>query len=133
MILPFEGNINPVYPQGIRIYLQATKEIDKGYDKLDISVSNSKDIIDHFISLANKYGLWYLVLMVDNCVGAKNILWQVDNIKISDIHHQSHGYFGLLVIWNVVNQVLPNPLVVSALQNLANNAQEVHKFLTRWS
>ena len=36
-----------------------------------------------------------------------------------------HGYFGLLGIGNVVNKVLPNPLVVSALKNLANNAQEV--------
>ena len=44
------------------------------------------------------------------------------------MHHKPHGYFGLLVIGNVVNQVLPNLLVVSALQNLVNNAQEVNKF-----
>ena len=48
---PFEGNINTGYPQGIKIYLQATKEIGKRDDKLDISVSNVKDIIYHFISL----------------------------------------------------------------------------------
>ena len=33
---------------GIKIYLQDKKDIDKESDKLDISVSNSKDTIDHF-------------------------------------------------------------------------------------
>ena len=48
---PFEGNINTGYPQEIKIYLQATKAIGKRDDKLDISVSNVKDIIYHLISL----------------------------------------------------------------------------------
>ena len=47
------------------------------------------------------------------------------------MHHQEHGLFGLLGIVNVVNKILPNHLVVSALQNLANNAQEVHNFYDR--
>ena len=29
VIRPFEENINPGYPQGIKIYLQATKETEK--------------------------------------------------------------------------------------------------------
>ena len=29
VLSPFKGNINPGYPQGIKIYLQATKEIYK--------------------------------------------------------------------------------------------------------
>ena len=29
VLIPFEGNINPEDPTGIRLYLQATKEIDK--------------------------------------------------------------------------------------------------------
>ena len=37
----FEGNINPGYPTGIKMYLQVTKDIDN---------------VDHSISLANKYG-----------------------------------------------------------------------------
>ena len=47
----FEGNRNTGYLQGIKLYLQATKEIDTEADKLDISVSNAKYIIDSFLSL----------------------------------------------------------------------------------
>ena len=56
VLRPFEGKINPGYPKGLKLYLQANKNIDKETDKLDISVSNAKDIIDHFLSLANKNG-----------------------------------------------------------------------------
>ena len=66
------------------------KEIDKEADKLDISVSNSKDIIDHYLSLAEKYGWGCLKFMVDTGAGDKNILWQVDNIKMVYMHHQAH-------------------------------------------
>ena len=52
----YEGNLNPGDPQGIKLYLQATKEIYKESDKLDISVFNAKDIIYHFLSISNKYG-----------------------------------------------------------------------------
>ena len=38
MLIPFEGNINTVEPQGLKLYLQAEKEIYKEADKLDISV-----------------------------------------------------------------------------------------------
>ena len=69
--------------------------------------------------------------MVDTGTGANNIFRQVENIQISYIHYQAHGYFGLLSIGNIGNQVLPKPLVVSALQNLANNEQEVQKFYDR--
>ena len=90
MLIPFKGNLNCLYPKGIKIYLQATKEIYKEAYKLDISVSNTKYIIDHFISLANKYGWGSLALMADTGAGANNIFPQVDQIHISDIHHQSH-------------------------------------------
>ena len=36
MLGTFEGNINPVNSQGLKMYLQVTKEIDEAYDKLDI-------------------------------------------------------------------------------------------------
>ena len=35
---PFEGNTNLGYPTGLKLYLQATIEIDKETDKLNISV-----------------------------------------------------------------------------------------------
>ena len=48
VLSPFEGNTNTGYPQGIKLYLQSTKKIDKEYDKLDVSFSNDKYIIYHF-------------------------------------------------------------------------------------
>ena len=38
VIRPFEGNINTGDTQRIKLYIQAKREIDKEYDKLDISV-----------------------------------------------------------------------------------------------
>ena len=52
---PFRGNINPVNIQGLKIYIKPTKEIYKEYNKLYISVPNAKDIIDNFLSIANKF------------------------------------------------------------------------------
>ena len=54
-LIPFEGNINYGYPTGLKLYLQSTKDIYKETDKLDISVSNSKDVVEHLLSLDNKY------------------------------------------------------------------------------
>ena len=45
LLNPFEGNINHGDPKGLKIYLKAKEEIDKEADKVDISVSNPKDII----------------------------------------------------------------------------------------
>ena len=73
VLRPFEGDINSGYPTELKLYLQATNEMDKENDKLDISVSNSKDIIDHFISLANKYGWRRLTFTAGTATGAKNI------------------------------------------------------------
>ena len=56
LLIPSEGNINPREPQVIKIYLQAAREIEKETESLDISLSNAKDIINHFLSPANKYG-----------------------------------------------------------------------------
>ena len=69
----FEGNKNPRYSMGIKLYLQASKCIYKETDKLDISVSNYKHIIDHFLSLADKYGLGRLAFMVVTATGTNNI------------------------------------------------------------
>ena len=80
MLSPFEGNTNPGYTQGLNLYLQATKEIDKETDKLDISVSNTKDIIDNFISLATKHGWGRLSFMVEADAGPNNVFRQVYQI-----------------------------------------------------
>ena len=50
--------------------------------------------------------------MVDTGAGASKIFWQVDQIHIEDMKHQSQGYFGMLGIGNVRNNFLPNHLVV---------------------
>ena len=44
VIITFEDNINPGDLKGLKLYLQETKDIYKESDKLDISVSNKKDI-----------------------------------------------------------------------------------------
>ena len=38
MLIPFEWYINTGYQQELKLYLQATKDIDKEADKLDIPV-----------------------------------------------------------------------------------------------
>ena len=98
LLSPFKGNTNTGYPQGLKLYLWATKEIDKEAEKLDISVSNAKYIIDHFPSLAKKYGWGSLAFMVYTGAGAMNIFRQVYQIQFADMHHQAHGYFGLIGI-----------------------------------
>ena len=120
VLSPFKGNINGKDPQGIKLYLQTTKDIKKEADKLDISVSNAKYVVQIFLSLAKKYFCRRLAFMVETSAGDKNIFCQVENIQIADMQVQAFIYFGLGVIGNV-NQFLPNPLFVSALQNLANN------------
>ena len=121
VIIRFEVNKNPGYPQGIKLYIQTTKE----------AISNVKGIIDNFLSLAKKYGWGHLAFMIDTGAGANNIFRQVEQIQISDMHQQAHGYFGLLGIGNVENKVLPKPLAVSGIQNLANNDREVQNFYDR--
>ena len=121
VIMKFKGYINPGYPQGLKLYLLATKEIEKEFDKLNISVSITKEIIDHFLILANKYGRLCLAFIVDTGADANNIFREVDMIQIAYINHKSHVYFGLLGIGNVGDQVLPKNLSVSDLQNLAIN------------
>ena len=68
--------------------------------------------------------------MVRTCAGKKNIFSQVDQINIADMHIQAFGYFVLQVFVNI-NQVLPNPLVVSSPQNLSNTIYEVQNFYDR--
>ena len=48
VIIPFGGNISPRDSTELKISLQATRDTDKGTDKLDISVSNTKDVIYFF-------------------------------------------------------------------------------------
>ena len=130
VLSPFEGKINPGYPHGLKLYLKSTKEIDKESDKLDISVSNAKDIIDHFLSISNKYGWGRLAFMAQTGAGANIIFRQLEHIQLSYIHHESHGKFVLIGIRNVVN-ALPNPLVVLYLINVPTSAQEVQNFYDR--
>ena len=84
---PFEGNKNTGYPQGLKLYLQATKYIYKESGNLDISVSNAKDILDNFLSIDNKYGWVLLLFMVGPDAGTNKIFRQVEQIHIADIHY----------------------------------------------
>ena len=91
VLSPFEGNITPGDLQGQIKYPQLKKKIYKEADKLDISVSNYKDIIDNLLSLANKYSWGLLLLMVNTGLGVKKIFHKVEKIRVAYMHHQAHG------------------------------------------
>ena len=44
VLKPFEGNINPKYPMGIKLYIQETNKIDEETNKLDISLKIAKKL-----------------------------------------------------------------------------------------
>ena len=73
-LILFEGNINPGDQSGLRTHLQGTNDIEKETDKIDISVSNAKYIVDQFLSLDEKYGWGHLAFMVRTYTGGKNII-----------------------------------------------------------
>ena len=125
MLIPFEGDINTGDPQGLKIYLQATNKIEKEDYKINTSLSNDKAIIYHFLSISNKYGLLCLVLMLWTGASAKNFFRRVEKTQMSDMNHQGHWYFGLIVIGNVENNIIPNLLVLSALHILSGSTEEV--------
>ena len=72
--------------------------MDKETDKIDISVWNAKDIVDHFISLANKYGWGLLTFMVNTGAGPKNIFRWVEKILLEGFKNQGHEYFGFYAL-----------------------------------
>ena len=47
--------------------------MDKETDKLDVSVSNTKDIIEHFLRLSNKHVWVSHAFVVNNGTGEKNV------------------------------------------------------------
>ena len=73
LLKPFAGNKNNGDTTRIKLYLQSTKEVDKEFVKLDIPVSNSKDIIYHFLSISKKYVWGHLASVVKTGAGTKNI------------------------------------------------------------
>ena len=49
--------------------------------------------------------------MVRTATGTNNYFRVVEHIHISEIQEQAHGYFGLLVIVNVIDP-LPSPFTI---------------------
>ena len=60
--------------------------------------------------------------MVQTGASENTIFCQVENIQIEDMQVQGLKYFGLHGLGNV-NVAFPIPLIVSYLENLANNQQ----------
>ena len=56
VLRPLEGNIHTRDSYGVKLYLIATRYIEKETDKLYITVKNTKDIVKHFLRLENKCG-----------------------------------------------------------------------------
>ena len=71
--------------------------------------------------------------MVETGADANIIFRKVEKINISDMHHKAHGYFELLSIGNVGNDVLPNNLLVSSLKNLSGYVQQAKISMTECS
>ena len=134
VLSPFEGNINPWDPTDLKLYIQGTKQIDKETYKLYISVSNFKDIVDHFLSLDNKCGWGGLAFMVNTGADTNKIFRVVEQIFIEEIQYQARGYIGLL---RIVNYVSPLPITfkVRDLTHLSDNcgtlSVEIKKFFDR--
>ena len=85
----FKGGTNPGDTHGIKIYLQATKEINIYIYNINVSVSKAKDVADHFHVLAKKYCCSCLVLRTMNLGGDKNILRQLGHVYFSYMNNQS--------------------------------------------
>ena len=85
VLRPFEENINPGDTKALKLYLQATKKIDKETDMIYISVSNTKYIVYHFLSLDNKYIWVRLEFMVNNGAGPKKMSIVVERIIFEEI------------------------------------------------
>ena len=81
VISPFDGNIHTGDPQGIKLYLQVKKDMETESNQLDISVSNSKDVVENFLSLAKKYGWRCLAFMLHTGACDKKKIWQIDKSK----------------------------------------------------
>ena len=95
VLSPFKVNKNHGYYQGFKIYFQATKDIYKKDFEIDVSISNAKYIIDHFLGLLKQYFWVRLALMVHTVAGNKNIFWKVENMYLEDTKAQAWIYFGL--------------------------------------
>ena len=71
--------------------------------------------------------------MVNTGTVAKKIFSVVENIMLEDIQNQAHGYFWLQEVGDL-NQVIPNPLTVSALTlSSGGNAIEIKKSILGWT
>ena len=77
VLRPSKGNINPRNSQGLKIYLQEIRYTEKYTDKLDIAVSNPRDIVEHLLRLAIKYCWGRIAFMVQTSTVNKNIFHQV--------------------------------------------------------
>ena len=110
VLSPFTRNINLGDTQELKLYLQATKEIKKE-TKNDVFVSNAKDVVDHFLVFANKYGWACLTFRVATADGVKNIFWLVENISLTAMKNQAWRCFGLQVShyerWNIYRLTPP--------------------------
>ena len=71
--------------------------------------------------------------MLETGAGPRNFFRQVYEIHISGIEYQAHGYFGLIGIGNVRNNVLPNLFVSSDPKNLNGDSHQIPNFYVRVS
>ena len=88
-LIPFEGSINPRYPQGFKFYLQETRYIEKETYKLDIKILNTRYILEKLLSIAKRDGWGRLEFMITTASGKNTIFWQVGHISTKDKKHNN--------------------------------------------
>ena len=127
----FEQDINPGDSTGLKLYLQATKEIEKEEDCLEVSVSNAKDVLDYFTALASRFGWARLTnrIAVDGDE-TKSIFKQVESLSVEDLKYQAWGYFSVNGIGNQAGDP-PHPLEYDELDDLDGNAIQRSCFYDR--
>ena len=87
---PFAGDINPGTPEGAKLYMKGTAQIDND-DKFDITIDNAQRFLNRMSRDTNTFGWGVLVRHLH--VGPnefKNILVDHKDITKEDIKHQAY-------------------------------------------
>ena len=58
--------------KNLKLYTQGENDTEKESDNIEVSVSNARDVVDHFIGIANKCGWALSVFRLVTAHGNKN-------------------------------------------------------------
>ena len=95
---PYEVDINSGTPYGLKLYLKAIKAKENYEYRLNISQSNSKEVVICMKDLTANFG-WYVIMSkIDNTKDPRtnlvNIFTSMNLIKLDHIKKQADHYWG---------------------------------------